>query len=71
MSWSRVVTVRIRALFQRKRRERELDDEVRFHLEMQAADNVNAGMERSEAQYAALRSFRGGENLGLARTQPA
>ncbi|MGH9658460.1 MAG: ABC transporter permease, partial [Bryobacteraceae bacterium] len=37
--------------------ERELDDEVRFHLEMQIEDNLKAGMHPAEARYAARRSF--------------
>jgi hypothetical protein len=39
------------------RLERELDDEVRFHLEMQIEDNLEAGMNPVEARHAALRSF--------------
>ncbi|HZO57801.1 MAG TPA: ABC transporter permease [Bryobacteraceae bacterium] len=59
MSWPRVVAARLRGLFERNRLERELDDEVRFHLEMQIEDNVNAGMNSREARSAALRSFGG------------
>ena len=44
MSWARVVAARLRGLFEYKRLERELDDEVRFHLEMQIEDNLKAGM---------------------------
>jgi putative ABC transport system permease protein len=57
MSWARVVVAQLHGLFERKRFERELDDEVRFHLEMQADDNMRRGMDASEARYAALRSF--------------
>ena len=57
MSWARVVAARLRGLFEHKRLERELDDEVRFHLEMQIEDNLKAGMNPAEARYAALRSF--------------
>src|SRR5437870_3734635 len=59
MSWARVVAARLRGLFEHKRLERELDDEVRFHLDMQIADNLKAGMDPAEARYAALRSFGG------------
>jgi predicted permease len=48
---------RLRALFGRERLEAELDDEVRFHLEMQIDDNIARGMSPDEARYAALRSF--------------
>lgn len=57
MSWARVVAARLRGLFEHKRLERELDDEVRFHLEMQIEDNLKAGMNPAEARSAALRSF--------------
>jgi predicted permease len=57
MSWASVVAARLRGLFEHKRLERELDDEVRFHLEMQVDDNVRAGMHPVDARYAALRSF--------------
>lgn len=57
MSWSRVVAARFRGLLGRKRRDLELDNEVRFHLEMQIEDNVKAGMNPVEARYAALRKF--------------
>ncbi len=59
MSWASVAAARLLGLFKRKRLERELDAEVRFHLEMQVDDNVRAGMKPEEARYAALRSFGG------------
>jgi putative ABC transport system permease protein len=43
--------------------ERELDDEVRFHLEMQIEDNLKAGMNPAAARYAALCSFGGVERM--------
>ena len=57
MSRARVMAARVRALFGRGRLERQLNDEVRFHLEMQAEDNETAGMSPAEARSAALRSF--------------
>ncbi|MBI1895961.1 MAG: ABC transporter permease [Acidobacteria bacterium] len=57
MSRARVLAARLRGLFGLQRRERELDEEVRFHLEMQIADNLKAGMNPAEARYAALRGF--------------
>src|SRR3989442_1432902 len=63
MSWASVVAARLRGLFEHKRLERELDDEVRFHLEMQVEDNLKAGMSPAEARYAALRSFGGIEPM--------
>ena len=63
MSWDSVVAARLRGLFEHKRLERELDDEVRFHLDLQIEDNLKAGMNPAEARYAALRSFGGIEPM--------
>ena len=57
MSRVRVAAARLRGLFKRKRLERELEDEVRFHLERLAEDNLQAGMYPAEARDAARRSF--------------
>ncbi|MCU1261511.1 MAG: hypothetical protein JWO80_4396 [Bryobacterales bacterium] len=40
-----------------------MDDEVRFHLEMQAEDNLRTGMSPLDAHYAAIRSFGGVEPM--------
>src|SRR5262247_4491955 len=37
--------------------DRELEEEMRFHLEMKAQENAEAGMEPEEARYAARRQF--------------
>jgi hypothetical protein len=63
MSWATVFAARLRGLFEHKRLERELDHEVRFHLEMQIEDNLNAGMNPADARYAAMRSFGGLEPM--------
>ena len=52
---------RWRALFRRDELERELDAELRFHLERDAAQNLRSGMNPEEARYAALRAFGGVE----------
>jgi len=41
----------------RDRFDRELEEEMRFHLEMRAQENAEAGMEPEEASYAAQRQF--------------
>lgn len=40
----------VRGLFSRERVERELDDELRFHLQKQVEENVRAGMSDEEAR---------------------
>lgn len=57
MSWIRAAISRMRGVFKRRRVERDLENEVRFHLAMQSEDNVRAGMNPEEARYTALRSF--------------
>ena len=54
---------RLRALFSRDVMERELDDEVRFHLDMEIAKNVRAGMVPDEAKRAALLAFGGVDRM--------
>ncbi len=44
-------------LFRRERFDRELEEEMRFHLEMQAEDNELDGIDPKEARYAASRQF--------------
>ncbi len=53
----RDIVNRARTLVRRGYREDELDEEVRFHLEMQTRDNVRRGMSPPEARRAAHRRF--------------
>ena len=48
---------RLKGLLQIHRLERDLDEELRSHIEMRAADNVAAGMSAQEARYDAQRRF--------------
>src|SRR6266540_2276044 len=41
----------------RDRFDRELEEEMRFHLEMKAEENLAAGISQEEARYAAQRQF--------------
>src|SRR5690348_5681429 len=52
---------RLRALMRRRAAERELDEELRFHIEMETEKNVRAGMRPSDARWRALRDFGGVE----------
>jgi len=52
-----LLRLRVRSLFQRGAADRELDDELRFHLDHQVEQNIAAGMDPVEARYAALRQF--------------
>src|SRR3984893_10149126 len=48
---------RLRGLLRINRLERDLDDELRSHVEMRAADNIAAGMSPQEARYDAQPRF--------------
>jgi predicted permease len=61
MSAATQVRERLRTLVFRAREERELDEELNFHLEMEAAANRGHGMSPEEARRAALLSFGGVE----------
>ena len=54
---------RFRALFQKRRLDCELDDELRFHLESQVEENLRRGMTPEQARYEARRSFGGVEQV--------
>lgn len=59
MNWLRSPRSRFRGLFQRDALEQELDEEVRFHLEMQTEENLRRGMSPQEARRQALLAFGG------------
>jgi len=48
---------RLKGLFRINRLERDLDEELRSHIEMRTQDNVAAGMSSQEARYDAQRRF--------------
>jgi putative ABC transport system permease protein len=57
MRWRQELCFIVRRLVHRRRAERELDDEIRAHLEMEVERNVSDGMTPEEARRAAMRSF--------------
>jgi putative ABC transport system permease protein len=63
MRWLKSTSHRIRSLFRKNVVERELDQELRFHLERQIAENVAAGMTPEEARRRATREFGGVEQM--------
>jgi predicted permease len=54
---------RLRALVRRDELDRDLDDEIRFHLEKEIEQNIKRGMSEQEARTEALRSFGGVERF--------
>ncbi len=63
MRWVEKLRLRVRSLFRRGRVERELDGELRFHLDEQIAENLAAGMSAEEARCAARRAVGGVEQI--------
>src|SRR5215470_12326452 len=51
----------LRALLRGSRAERELDEELRYHIERQTDQNIRLGMNPEEARYAARKAFGGVE----------
>src|SRR5262245_23957291 len=52
---------KLRALLRKSEVERELDEELRHHIEQQTEQNIRFGMSPEEARQAALKSFGGVE----------
>jgi putative ABC transport system permease protein len=63
MDLLRTLLLRVRSLFGATSLEHELDDELRFHIEMQAAENMRAGMAPGAARRRALAAFGGVERM--------
>ncbi len=57
--WRHTLPLRLRSLFRRSVVERELDEEIRLHLEQQTQENLARGMTREQARVSALRAFGG------------
>jgi predicted permease len=57
MKWWRVTKARLRALFQRDRVERDIDEELRSHIEILTEENLKRGMSKEKAQLEARRAF--------------
>src|SRR5215471_1347636 len=63
MTWLRIFIHRLHGIFLKGKLERDLEDEIRSHLDMQIEDNLRLGMSPDEARYAALRKFGGVEQV--------
>jgi putative ABC transport system permease protein len=59
--WRYKLPLRIRSIFRRRAVERELDEELRFHLLCKIEDQVSRGIDERQAYYAALRAIGGVE----------
>src|SRR3954470_513695 len=61
MAWYHELASSVGALFGRRRQEHEMDEELRFHLEMEMKRHLDAGVPEAEARRRATRDFGGVE----------
>ncbi len=61
MSAFKSITLRLRALFATRGVDREMDDEIRMHLDLETERNITLGMSPEEARRRALLAFGGVE----------
>src|SRR5215831_14663818 len=57
MEWFNFLMSRLRALFRRESVLRDIEEELRVHVEMETETNIRRGMPPNEARAAALKSF--------------
>ncbi|MGB2645668.1 MAG: ABC transporter permease [Candidatus Acidiferrum sp.] len=59
MQWLQTFVSRLRGLFDKQRRDSDLDAELNAHMDALAKENMRRGMDEKEARYAARREFGG------------
>src|SRR5499427_45976 len=57
MKWFNILRARLRALFRRESVLRDIEEELRVHVEIETETNLKRGMPPDEARAAALKSF--------------
>src|ERR1051325_10439191 len=57
MEWFNILRTRLRALFRRESVLRDIEEELRVHVEMETETNIKRGMPPDEARAFALKSF--------------
>src|SRR5215471_5526985 len=57
MKWFNILMARLRALFRRESVLRDIEEELRIHVEMETETNIERGAPPDEARAAALKSF--------------
>jgi hypothetical protein len=56
MEWFNIIRSRLRALFRRESVLRDIEEELRIHVEMETEANIKRGMPPDEARAVALKS---------------
>jgi putative ABC transport system permease protein len=57
MEWINILRARLRALFRRESVLRDIEEELRVHVEMETETNIKRGMAPDDARAAAMKSF--------------
>src|SRR5262252_6980720 len=57
MEWFNILMARLHALFRRESVLRDIEEELRVHVEIETETNIKRGMPPDEARAAALKSF--------------
>src|SRR5215469_2132720 len=57
MEWLNILTARLRALVRRESVLRDIEEELRVHVEIETETNIKRGVPPDEARAAALKSF--------------
>src|SRR5262245_36880407 len=57
--WFYTIPLRLRSIFRRRQVERDLDDELQYHLDKKIEEMLSRGLDRAEARNAALRAMDG------------
>src|SRR5438876_2106842 len=63
MNHLRLLRFWLRSLFQKAKLDAEMEEEMRFHIEMETAANMDSGMDRDEARRVALKTFGWTESI--------
>ena len=59
MDWMRTLLNRILSIFRSRKLDADLDEELKAHIDLAIAENMQRGMKAEEARTAALRAFGG------------
>jgi len=59
MNFLRIFLSRIRSVFQERKLDADLDEELRIHIDLAIAENMTLGMNRQQARTKAMRDFGG------------
>ena len=59
--WRYTIPLRLRALFRRRQAEKDLQDELQYHLERKQEEAIEKGLTPEQARHEALRALTGVE----------